>query len=48
MDSNGSKYSALEHKVMKVSAPRKEKNVFEQQNDCQLLDVSDALILSVP
>jgi hypothetical protein len=32
MDSNCSKYSVLEHKLMKVSAPRKEENVFEQQN----------------
>lgn len=47
MDSNGSKYSALEHKVMKVSAPRQEENVFEQQTDCQLLKVSAADILSV-
>jgi hypothetical protein len=47
MDSNGSKYSALEHKLMKVSAPRKEEDIFEQQNDCQLLEVSAADILGV-
>jgi len=47
MDSNCSKYSVLEHKLMKFSAPQKEENVFEQQNDCQLLEVSAADILTV-
>jgi hypothetical protein len=40
MDSNGSKCSAVEHKLMNVSTPRKEETFFEKQNDCQLLDVS--------